>query len=118
MDINPLGGIAAINTGNTSNQLQSDDTFAALLNQLGSVDTSSSSKQDPAVQNFMNYMNESPEERFIDSWLTAHHLSREELAKMDPEKREAIMKQIAEDMKRAIKEKVEEKAQGAVDLSA
>ncbi|HEU5046397.1 MAG TPA: hypothetical protein VFT64_00985 [Rickettsiales bacterium] len=116
MNINAIGGTPAINSTSNTNQLQSDDSFAAMLNQLGSVDTSSANQQSPAVQNFLNYMKESPEERFIDSWLAAHHLSREELAKMPPEKREAIMKQIEQEMKDSIKRKVEEKS--ALNISA
>src|SRR4051812_40952191 len=47
----------------------------------------STSSDDTAVQDFMNYMKETPEQRFVDSWLRAHHISKEALDKMSPKDR-------------------------------
>jgi len=52
-----------------------------------------------AVQNFLNYMKESPAEHMEDAWLSAHGLTRDDLKHMTPEKRNAIMKEMAEDIK-------------------
>ena len=51
---------------------------------------------------FLNYMKESPAERMAESWLAAHGLSKEELAAMTPEQRDAVLKQMAKEIKDAV----------------
>lgn len=65
---------------------------------------------------FKNYMKMTPAERMEENWLKAHGLSREKLAAMSPEDREAVMKQMKEDIERAAKEKAEKGAM--VDITA
>ena len=61
-----------------------------------------------AVSFFMQYMKETPAQRFEDSWLAAHGLTEKDLQNMSPEKREAILKQMAEDMKRQMQQQVQQ----------
>ncbi len=64
-----------------------------------------SNQTDPSVKKFMDFMNESPAQQMEDIWLAQHHLTRADLAKMSPEKRDAILKQMAQDIKRAVLQK-------------
>jgi len=63
-----------------------------------SAATSAVTKTNSAVDDFLNYMKESPAERMTDTWLAAHGLSKEKLAAMSPEKREAVLKQMAKEL--------------------
>lgn len=65
---------------------------------------------------FLNWMKKSPAERMEDIWLKAHGLSKEKLAAMDPKDREAVMKQMKEDIERQLKDETEAKAK--VDVLA
>lgn len=64
-------------------------------------------KNNDAVQQFIDYMSESPMQRMIDAWLKAHHLTEKDLESMPPEKRDAILKQMTADIKNEMKQKVE-----------
>jgi len=70
-------------------------------------------KTNSAAEDFLSYMKESPAERMMDSWLAAHGLSKEALAAMSPEKREAVLKQMAKELQdpvaQAAREKTEKK---------
>ena len=59
-----------------------------------------------AVEDFLNYMKESPAERMADSWLAAHGLSKEELAAMSPERREAVLRQMAKELADRAKQQI------------
>jgi gamma-glutamyl phosphate reductase len=52
-------------------------------------------------------MSEPPMQRMIDAWLKAHHLTEKELESLPPEKRDAILKQMAADIKNEMKRKIE-----------
>jgi hypothetical protein len=80
---------------------------AAASNPLGS-----SSPEDA----FLNYMKETPGQRMIDSWLQEHHLTQDQLNKMDPKERDKIMKQMQTDIAQQLKNQTEDKAQ--VDIMA
>ncbi len=71
---------------------------------------SSSSAYASAVQNFMDYMKETPAQQMEDAWLHAHGLTRQELAKMSPEKQAAIMRQMQQDIELQLKQKAEKAA--------
>ena len=94
----------------------------ASLNRATSTGTSSPATsnatitQPDAVTTFKNYMKLSPAERMEENWLKAHGLSKEKLAAMDPKDREAVMKQMKDDIERQLKEQTEKKAQ-VVDLT-
>lgn len=66
-------------------------------------------KTNAAADDFLNYMKESAAERMADSWLAAHGLSKEKLAAMSPEKREAVLKQMAKELQDQVAEAAREK---------
>src|SRR4051812_44432258 len=52
-----------------------------------------------AVDDFLAYMKKSLAERMADAWLAAHGLDREKLKAMKPEDRDAVLKQMAKELK-------------------
>ena len=73
--------------------------------------TPTATKTNSAVDNFLNYMKESPAERMADAWLASHGLSKEKLAAMSPEKREAVLKQMAKEIQDQVAQTAREKAE-------
>ena len=69
-------------------------------------------------QQFFDYMKKTPAQRMVEAWLKAHHLTQKDLDAMPPEQRNAIMKQMADDIKTEMKRKAEAKATAGVDLLA
>jgi hypothetical protein len=57
-----------------------------------------------AVDEFLAYMKKSLAERMADAWLAAHGLDRDKLKAMKPEDREAVLKQMAEELKQQLQE--------------
>lgn len=57
-----------------------------------------------AEQAFLNYMKETPAQQMEDAWLKAHNLTRQQLAAMSPQQRDAIEKQMAADLKEKLKQ--------------
>jgi len=66
-----------------------------------------SSSDSSAVQDFLNFMKESPAQRMVDEWLKAHNLTEKELTAMPAAKRDAIEKQMAQDIENAVKQRME-----------
>jgi hypothetical protein len=64
-------------------------------------------------QTFMDYMKESPAQRMIDQWLKAHHLTEKQLQAMPAAQREAVEKQMANDIENSIKQKIEDKLEAS-----
>jgi len=64
----------------------------------------------PAVDEFLAYMKKSLAERMADAWLAAHGLDRDKLKAMKPEDREAVLKQMAEELKQQFQQAAAEKA--------
>jgi hypothetical protein len=60
-----------------------------------------------AVDEFLAYMKKSLAERMADAWLAAHGLDREKLKAMKPEQREAVLKQMAEELKQQLQQATE-----------
>lgn len=60
------------------------------------------SKVPDAVENFLAEAKKTPAQRIRDDWLARHKMSEEDLASMPAEKREAIEKEIAEELKRKL----------------
>src|SRR3954463_15160817 len=52
-----------------------------------------------AVDDFLAYMKKSLAERMADAWLAAHGLDREKLKAMKPDERDAVLKQMAKELK-------------------
>ena len=47
----------------------------------------------------MKYMQQTPAQRMEEAWLAAHHLSRADLDKMTPVQRDAVRREMSEDLK-------------------
>ena len=60
-----------------------------------------------AVDEFLAYMKKTLAERMADAWLAAHGLDREKLKAMKPEQREAVLKQMAEELKQQLQQATE-----------
>jgi hypothetical protein len=112
MSIQGIGGSSIYQalTYKASRQTQS---AASANTVLGS--TSNSENVD---QEFLDYMKKSPGQRMIDEWLKAHNLTEQDLAAMSPEKRDAILKQMAEDIKNKMKQKTDTKLVSTIDVLA
>jgi uncharacterized membrane protein len=65
-----------------------------------------------AVDDFLAYMKKSLAERMADAWLAAHGLDRDKLKAMKPEERDAVLKQMAEELKQQLQQAAAEKAGG------
>lgn len=76
----------------------------------GTGDLHKTSSGNSAVDDFLAYMKKSLAERMADAWLAAHGLDREKLKAMKPEDREAVLKQMAEDLKKQMAQAAAEKA--------
>jgi hypothetical protein len=87
---------------------------AQSANQNDGLAADTANASDSAVQDFLNYAKESPAQRMVDDWLKAHGLTKEELDKMPPDKREAIEKQMAADIKKQIEEQMQKKTGATV----
>ena len=60
-----------------------------------------------AVDEFLAYMKKSLAERMADAWLAAHGLDRDKLKAMKPDQREAVLKQMAEELKQQLQQSTE-----------
>jgi acyl-CoA reductase-like NAD-dependent aldehyde dehydrogenase len=67
------------------------------------------SKTNSAADTFLDYMKQSPAERMADSWLAAHGLSKEKLAAMTPAQRDAVLKQMAKEIKDQVAQAAQQK---------
>jgi hypothetical protein len=59
---------------------------------------------DKAVDDFLAYMKKSLAERMADAWLAAHGLDRDKLKAMKPDERDAVLKQMAEELKQQLQQ--------------
>jgi acyl-CoA reductase-like NAD-dependent aldehyde dehydrogenase len=66
-----------------------------------------------AVDEFLAYMKKSLAERMADAWLAAHGLDREKLKAMKPDERDAVLKQMAEELKQQLKQAAVDAKTGA-----
>jgi hypothetical protein len=82
---------------------------SGLMSSPAASTTSTSQKNDALADDFMKYMDETPAQRFRDAWLKSHHLSEQQLAAMPPDQRQAIEKEMAEDMKEKMQEQAGKK---------
>lgn len=62
---------------------------------------------DAAVDDFLAYMKKSLAERMADAWLAAHGLDRDKLKAMKPAERDAVLKQMAEELKQQLQQATE-----------
>ncbi|MDE2336600.1 MAG: hypothetical protein KGL10_04755 [Alphaproteobacteria bacterium] len=72
---------------------------------------------DAAMQAFDNLMKESPIQRLEDQWLKAHGLTRAQFEKLPPAQKEALMKEMAQDIENQVKQQAASKHKsGATDI--
>ncbi len=67
----------------------------------------SKATSDKAVDDFLAYMKKSLAERMADAWLAAHGLDRDKLKAMKPDERDAVLKQMAEELKQQLQQATE-----------
>lgn len=53
---------------------------------------------------FLAHVKKSPVERWIENWLKARGLTKEEFDALPPDEHEALAKEMAEDLKKAVRE--------------
>jgi hypothetical protein len=102
MNISSLG---ASLFGGASTPLSSAGSAAAASPAPAGADASASSGGSDALQYLENYLKESPAQRMEDAWLAKHHLSESQLEAMPPAQRDAIKKQMADDIKQELQAK-------------
>jgi hypothetical protein len=56
-------------------------------------------------ETFLSYVKKSPVERWIENWLKARGLTKEEFDALPPDEHEALAKEMAQDLKKAAQEK-------------
>lgn len=71
---------------------------------------------DGAEKSFLDYMKKSIAERMEDAWLASRGLTRKDLESMPTEKRDAIKKAMAEDIKNRLKQEAENKNKESAGL--
>ncbi len=82
------------------------------------ANNSANANQAPSAADiFKNYMKMTPAERMEDAWLKSHGLTKEKLDKMSPSDREAVMKQMKDEIEQNLKQQTEQKGQ-QVDVLA
>lgn len=74
-------------------------------------------EHDDVVQLFLAEARKTPAERLREDWLKAHNLTEDSLAEMPAEQREAIEKSIAEEIKRQLTNRSDQRG-ALVDLTA
>lgn len=57
------------------------------------------------AETFLAYVKKSPVERWIEAWLKERGLTKEEFDALPPQEHEALAKEMAEDLKKAVREK-------------
>ena len=62
-----------------------------------------SGSRDRAVDDFLAYMKKSLAERMADAWLASHGLDRQKLKAMTPAEREAVLLQMARELRDQLK---------------
>ena len=69
---------------------------------------SSSADDETPAQKFMDYMKESPAQRFEDAWLTSHGISKAAFNAMSLQQKQAIMNEMKQDYERKMKDAAED----------
>lgn len=75
-----------------------------------------SSTEIDVSQEFLNYMQLSPQQRMEEEWLRQHGLSRAKLAEMSPAERQSVMSQMRHDIEQQVRMQSLESSQGKLDM--
>ncbi len=78
----------------------------------------SAAKENAELKELIAFFNMSPEERAIRNWLEAHGYTEEEFEALPPEKKEALRKEMAAEIKEKIEQKAKETSKAFLDLLA
>ena len=70
----------------------------------------------PGQDEFQAYMKKTPSERMMDRWLAAHNLTQDQLNAMPTHEREAILKQMRDDIRREVEDSAKKKPGTLVNL--
>lgn len=111
--LNALSGLigSSDSSSNISITKKSDTvTSNASATDSSGLSASNSTSDDPAVKSFLDYMKKSPAQRLRDAWLSAHHLTEDQLKGMTASQREAIEKQMANDIKAQMQQQAQAKS--------
>jgi len=114
MNISNIGsyiGTAAQSATKTQNRqnVQGGDSFAAMTG-------TSSASGETASTKFMSYMKETPAQRFMDSWLAQHGISKDDFNKMSDDAKQKIIAQMKQEMEQKAKEQIGSDDHKPVDL--
>ncbi len=113
--------------------MQIGSSFSPLTASYGSVNKPQTTATDPLMQlapsesdtpeaTLMKFFKMSPAEKMQYTWLNAHHLTKEKLAAMSPEERQAVNQQMATELQqKALQDSKDRKGQDepgkSVDIS-
>jgi len=75
-------------------------------------------EEDAELKELIAYFQMSPEERAIRNWLEAHGYTEEEFEALPPEKKEALRKEMAAEIKEKVEHKAKEKSKALLDVMA
>jgi len=101
MSVGAIGGFDAASFAAASALTRKNSTGGT------SAATTASSSAD---SDFLDYMKMTPGQRMIQNWLTAHKLTQQQLDAMTPKDREAVMKQMQDDIAKQLKDQAQDKA--------
>ncbi|HZB93260.1 MAG TPA: hypothetical protein VE397_17570 [Stellaceae bacterium] len=80
-------------------------SLGQITSAAGGIGSSSVNSSGSTTQWFLDYVKETPAQRWEDSWLAAHGLTQQELNSMPVQKRDAILQQMANDLKQQMQQK-------------
>ncbi|HVY13273.1 MAG TPA: hypothetical protein VHB73_06900 [Alphaproteobacteria bacterium] len=73
-------------------------------------------KAQNTIDQFLNFAKQTPAERLQEAWLKSHGYTKEKLAAMTPEQRDAVAKQMARDIAQQTKEAAENRTKTKVNI--
>jgi hypothetical protein len=107
--INSIGGAGFANFAVSS-------AYTRNKSSASSSDLGQAASAPSAKDQFRKYMQMSPAERMEENWLRSHGLSKEKLDAMSSEQREAVIKQMKDDIEHKLQDQAAQKAT-QVDIS-
>jgi hypothetical protein len=118
---NSLAGLYSLVPKTSSPIAQSAIPSAAASQPAQSAPAQSSTQAtastgDASAQAFLDYMKKPLAQKLEDAWLAKHNLTRKDLEAMTPEKRQAIEKQMADEIKAQTKQAMDNKLRGKTDI--
>jgi predicted flavoprotein YhiN len=103
VNISGITGSSWATMTQTGQNLPGNSPSATTTNASGS----SASTGDGAVQQFMNYMKETPAQRLVNAWLQQHGISPQQFAAMSAADKQKIINEMKTDIENELKQKME-----------